>query len=148
MIYRILYSLLNGSPDIRNRVGSRIYPERVPAGVAGECIVISHISSEVESHLLNESDCAIPTMQIDFYSNSTSKAHSGYQLIRNLLSGYSGDVAHLSDDGGEETTHISSCNLISPGMLEEEPADGSDQWIYSYSADFQIFHSQSVPTHA
>lgn len=148
MIYRILYSLLHGSADIRNRVGARIYPERVPAGVEGECIVVSHVSSEVENHLQNESDCAIPTIQLDFYSNTVTTAESGYQLIRNLLSGFRGDVVHLGSDGEEETTHISGCNLIGPGMLEEEPADGSDQWIFSYSADFQIFHSQSVPTHA
>lgn len=146
MIYRIIYSMLHGSDDIRNRVGARIFPERVPAGVSGECIVISHISSEVENHLQNESDCAIPTIQVDFYSNTVTGAESGYQLIRNLLSGFLGSVNYLGGDGDEETTRV-ACNLVSPGMLEEEPADGSDQWIYSYSADFQVFHSQTVPTH-
>jgi hypothetical protein len=154
MIYRIIGKLLHDSPAIRDRVASRIHFENAPAQdprnptqTMGECIIIRHVSSAVNDHLQNESDCAQPTVQIDFYAESVSKAHSGYQAIRNLLSGYRGEATYLDDDGTEATTEIHGCNLIRPGALIEEPRDSSDKWRYRYSADFEVFHSQDVPTH-
>lgn len=147
MIYRILYSLLHDSAAIRDRVAFRIYPENAPAKTQGECIVIRQISGSINNHLLNESDCAQMTMQVDFYAESATKAHSGYQLVRNRLSGHSGAATYLDDAGEESTSAVSACNLIRPGTLVNEPRDGSDRWSYRVSADFEIFHSQSVPTH-
>lgn len=154
MIYRIIGKLLHDSPAIRDRVASRIHFENAPAQdplnptrTMGECIIIRYLSATVNNHLLNESDCAQPMVQIDFYAESVSKAHSGYQAIRNLLSGFNGEATLLDDVGTEATTRISACNLIRPGMLLEEPQDSSDKWRYRYSADFEVFHSQSVPSH-
>lgn len=148
MIYRILGKLMHDSAEIRDRVGSRIYFENAPAGVTGECIILRHLSGTVNQHLGNEADVAQPLMQIDFYADSVAKAHSGYQLVRNLLSGYRGTATYLDDDGDEATSEIQGCNLLRPGMLVNDPRDGSDEWSYRYSADFEVFHSQSVPTHA
>lgn len=147
MIHRILGKLLHDSAAVRDRVGERIYFEHAPAKTQGECIIIRHVSASANDHLSNESACAQPMVQIDFYADSSVRAHSGYEAVRNLLSGYSGEATFLGDDGDEETTRIYGCNLIRPGALVSEPRDASDRWRYRYSADFEVFHTQSVPTH-
>jgi hypothetical protein len=53
----------------------------------------------------------------------------------------------LNDVGGETTVAVSSINLLRPGMFLDAPTDGSDAWTKRFSGDFEVFHSQDVPTH-
>lgn len=155
MIYRLLGKLLYDQPDVRNRVGTRIWLENQPAfnslaaDQKGACIIIRNFSGSTETHLTNECDMAMPMVQVDFYDASATKAHSGFELVRRLLSGYGPEtVAVLNDEGEEEDVFVSSIILRRPGMYTEEPRNGSDVWVHRYTGDFEVFHSQSVPTHA
>lgn len=143
-----MYKLLHDSAEVRNRVGTRIFPEHAPANTQGACIVLRHISGTTIDAVENETGLADNTMQVDFYDETITKCESGYQRIRNRLSAYRGDVDILGDGGTEETIVVTGINLLRPGALVESPRDGSDKWSCRYSADFQIFHSQDVPTHA
>ena len=147
MIYRIIGRLLHESEAVRNLVADRIFFEVSPAKVTGEFIVLSLTTTTVHNHLQNESDCAEPMVQVDFYAADASRAYSGFQAIHNRLSGFSGSVEYLADDGDYDTTRVSSCNLISHRSLTLRPEDASDKWRFRYSGDFQVFHSQAVPTH-
>ena len=155
MIYRLLGKLMYDQPDIRNRVGSRIWFENQPefnklaADQRGPCIIIRNFSGSAETHLQNECDMAMPMVQIDAYDQSATKAHSLHELIRSLLSGYGpATVSVLNDEGEEEDVRVSSIILRRPGMYTEEPRNGSDVWVHRYTSDYEVFHSQSVPTHA
>jgi hypothetical protein len=155
VIYRLLGKLMYDSPDIKNRVANRIYFENapelksIPVDQRGPCIIIRNFSGSAETHLQNECDMAMPMVQVDAYDVSTSKAHSLYQLVRTRLSGYGPEtVAVLNDEGEEEDVFVSSIVLRRSGMFVEEPRDASDKWTYRYTADFEVFHSQPVPTHA
>jgi hypothetical protein len=147
VIYRLLYKLLHDQADIRDRVGTRIYAENVPAGVQGECIVIRLISGEAQNHLANEADLAQRDVQIDFYAARAAAAESGFELVRLLLSGFSGEVDVLNDQGSVTAVEVSSINLLRPGMFLDAPTDGTDVWTKRFSGDFEVFHSQDVPTH-
>jgi len=154
MIYRLLYKLLHDSDDIRNRVGSRIFAENAPAPrldaykrpIPEEYIVLRNFSGSADYHLEAETDCANPTVQIDCHATPATAAESLYQLVRNRLSGFSGVVDVLGEGGTEEEMTVHECRIIRPGMTVESPRDASDQWSYNHSADFEIYHSQSVPT--
>lgn len=155
MIYRLLGKLMHDQPDIRNRVGTRIWFENQPefnklaADQRGPCIIIRNFSGSAETHLQNECDMAMPMVQIDAYDQTATKAHSLHELIRNLLSGYGpATVSVLNDEGEEEDVRVSSIILRRPGMYTEEPRNGSDVWVHRYTSDYEVFHSQSVPTHA
>jgi hypothetical protein len=146
---------MHDQADIRSRVGTRIWFENQPAfntlaaEQKGACIIIRNFSGSAETHLQNESSMAMPMVQIDAYDSSVSKAHSLYQLIRNLLSGYGPEtVSVLNDDGEEESVRVDAIILRRPGMYTEEPRNGGDVWTHRYTGDFEIFHSQSAPTHA
>lgn len=142
-----MYKLLHDSEEIRNRVATRIYAEHAPANSQGACIVLRHISGTAIDAVENETGLADNTMQVDFYDETITKCESGYQRIRNRLSGYRGEVDVLAENGEEETITVTGVNLLRPGGLVESPQDASDKWSTRYSADFQIFHTQDVPTH-
>lgn len=146
MIYRLIYKLLFDCLEFRSRVGTRIFAEHAPANTAGECCVIRIISGAAEYGLDSECDCARPMVQLDFYSENATKAESLYQIARNRLSGFYGSVDVLNASGVEEPVDVSECLLIRPGALVDEPRDASDRWTHRWSADFDIVHSQSVPT--
>ena len=146
MIYRLLYRLLYDSPDVRDRVGTRIYPERAPASVVRPFIVLRFAGSTVNAHLSNETGLAERLMQIDYFDDTASGAESGMERVRLLLSGYSGDVDVLDDLGDEQTLSV-VVNLDDVGLIPYAPQDGSDKWIYRASTEAQVFHSQDVPTH-
>lgn len=155
MIYRLLGKLMYDSPDIRDRVSNRIYfeyaPElkSIPEANRGPCIIIRNFSGQAETHLQNECNCAQPMVQIDCYDTTATKARSLYELVRLRLSGYGATTVEdvLDDDGDEVDIHVSAIILRRPGMYVEEPRDGSDKWSHRYTADFEVFHSQTVPTH-
>lgn len=149
MIYRLLYKLLHDAPDVRNIVGTRIYPEHAPAKTQGACIIIRNLSGAAETHLQNECNMAQPMVQLDCYDRTATKARSLYEVVRLRLSGYGATTVEdvLDDDGAEQDIVLSSIILRRPGMYVEEPRDASDNWTHRYTADFEIFHSQTVPTH-
>lgn len=147
MIYRLLYKLLHDSAGVRNRVGTRIYARNAPAGVSGEHIILNIISGTVHDHLTNEADIAERMIQIDFHADRATDAETGSELVRNLLSGYRGEVSMLSDEG-VLSAYDFQANLVRPGDLVNGPQDASDRWSYQHSADYQVFYEQSVPTHA
>ena len=150
MICKALYKLLHDSAGVRDRVGTRIYADYAPQGSTGECIVLRELSEGPEYHLQNEADCLSTTVQLDYYSNAPMKARSGFRLVRSLLSGRGGpgdDVAHEDEHGASVTTHLSSIVIRRAGALPEDPRDGSTEWRHRYSGDFEIFHSQTAPTH-
>lgn len=152
MIHSIIGKFLHDSDAIRNRVsgpdGARIWPEHAPQVTkkkTGEHIVISDLGGDTLNTLENESEAANSVVQVACYSDSTTKAWSLWQLVRNRLSGYYGDVTYLED--GEEATTWISATVIRKAMDVTDPDDSSDTWKYGYSADFNVFYHQTVPDH-
>jgi len=148
--------MLYESAAVRNRVSSRIYFEHapelksIPVDQRGDCIIIRKLSSNPETHLQNECDMAQPTMQIDAYSTSPTKAESLHELIRNRLSGFGPAMVEdvLDSEGNEVDVWVSSIVLRRDNGYIEDPRDASDKWTHRFTADYEVFHSQSVPTHA
>jgi hypothetical protein len=148
MIYRLLYKMLHDAPDVRNLVGVRIYGGHAPDETQGPCIVLRKLSSTINSHLRNEASIAQPTVQIDYYDSSMSKAEAGGEIIRLLLSGYQRAVfSVIGPTGALIDVTVDSVQLRRAGEVIDEPRDASDRWSYRHSADYEVFHSQAVPTH-
>lgn len=146
MNYHIVYQLIQDSQDLRDRVAHRVYPERAPKGTAVDYVVIRHVSGNVEYSLQNEIDCANPTFQLDYYAKTATLATSGFRLLRNRLSAYRGTVT-VNVDGTPTDIAVDSILCRRPGIVIEEPIDGSDQWTIRSSSVWEMFYQQSVPTH-
>jgi hypothetical protein len=135
-----LRTYLLDDEDVRHVVAERCYAGRVPEGVKGAVIVLQLITRQHHYHLGNEADVVEPTVQIDCYEATSALAEELAEHVRNRLSGCRGATA------GDMT--LQTAIIISDSSSTEEPRDKSDRWIYRVSVDYQIFHSQSVPTHA
>lgn len=153
MIYRLIAKLLYESAAIRDRVHTRIHFERAPQhrpgepiGTIEERIVIGGLGGSADYHLLAECDSANPVIEVACTSDSSTKANSLYELVRNRLSGYRGTVEVLDDLGIMQEIDVHEITIVRLGMLVEQPADASDQAPYRCSGDFSVFHEQSVPT--
>lgn len=155
MIYRLLGKMMYDSPDIKNRVSSRIYfeyaPElkKIPLDQRGPCIVIRKVSGTAETHLQNECDKYAARMQIDCYDSTPTNAESLNELVRLKLSGFGPATVEgvLGSDGNEHDIRVDSIIRGTDGMYTDEPRDGSDKWTHRYLTEYEVFHSQSVPTH-
>lgn len=149
MIERLLYAFLRDSEAVRDRVGGRIYAGHAPANTQGPVIILRVVSRirDDKYSLDNEIGVTESIVQVDCYDERPALAYELFELVRNRLSGYSGEVTHTAANGSETTTFILSATIMREGEIYESPQDASDQWINRYSADFRIFHTQTVPTH-
>lgn len=146
MIYRLIYALLQDSPDITDRVGTRVYARKAPANVSGEYIILSIVGSTVHNHLQNEASTGERMVQVSFFGDSATAAESGFELVRMRMSGFSGEVEAL-DPQGDLRDYTVQANLVTPNDQVSEPRDASDRWAHQYSGDFQVFYEQDAPTH-
>ena len=123
--------------DIRNRINGRVYAGRVPDSGKMPCVVVGIISTERKYHLGGEAGANEAIVQVDVYGDSISEVDQIAELIRNRTSGYCGNA-------GEE--FISEAMIIRESDTAQQPKDGSSNWIYRHSRDFQVFYKVPVPT--
>lgn len=147
MIERAIRAWLLADDAIRNVLGSRVYAGFAPAEVSGPYLIISRIAYQREYHLRNECDVAIATLQFDAYEATQAKAWDLWELIRNRLSGYFGEMSYLDADGTESVYAIHSATILRDDMQFTAPQDASDRWTIAYSSDWRISHTQSEPNH-
>lgn len=138
MIERDLRTHFLGSTSIADVVESRIYGSRAPQGVRGPLIVLRSVSSDRSYHLQNEAGVKESVVQVDCYDATARKAEELSELVRNRLSGYRGAAGDVT---------IQAATILSEHAYRESPKDRSDQWVFRYSVDYSITHTQSVPTH-
>jgi hypothetical protein len=129
---------LRDSAAIRDRVASRVYPNKAPAGTRGETIILTEVTATRQYSLTNEIDQRSVLLQVDCYSDQAYKSESLFDLVRNRLSGHRGTA-------GSATIH--GTRIIGEGASVEQPADSSDQWIHRYRGDFEFFHGVTAPDH-
>ena len=132
---------LLASAAIVDVVSDRVYPDRVPQGVAYPAIVISDLSNDPEYILTGEAGVHTSIVSIDGWTDGRggrASINDLSELIRNRLSGYSGTL------GTGVTAH--SCRMIRNNTLAADPLQGSDQHRRRASLDFEIIHSAAVPT--
>ncbi|MCA9232502.1 MAG: DUF3168 domain-containing protein [Planctomycetales bacterium] len=137
MIEKDLKTYLQASAAISDVVGTRIYSSRVAQGIKGALIVLRNITSQREYTLTGEVGVKLSTVQIDAYDQTSVKAQALAEKIRNRLSGYAGAAGDIT---------IQAATIIAERALRDTPVDASDQWTFRYSMDFDIWHTQSVPT--
>jgi hypothetical protein len=145
MIEKYIRDYLRSVAAIRNRVDQGanypgIYAGTVPMGHKGESIRLEDISAQRFYHLAGEAGVVQSVVQVTCYGENARRAFTLSELVRNRLSGYRGYA------GDSNETAIQSALIINESADQESPADASDRWIYSYTCDYQITHTTSIPT--
>lgn len=150
MIHRIIGKYLRDSDAIRDAVaecnGTGFFFERAPQNTTGRHIIISEVTGSVFNALTNEIGTTASVVQVNAYGRTPAEARQLGQLCRNRLSGFAGNVDYLTDSGTEATAYI-SVTQQRKGIDITDPEDASDKWKYAHSADYLVFHPQTVPDH-
>lgn len=136
-IEKALRALWLDVPQIRDKIGTRIYPGRVPVGGKDPCVVLNTVATNREYVLGGEAAIGDTVIQADVYGKSSREVDEISELLRNKASGYRGIA------GDEE---FRDCRIIREGTTLDEPDDASDGWSYRNSRDWQIFFAQTTPT--
>jgi hypothetical protein len=139
MIEREIKKYLHGSSNIRDVVGNRIYQGRAIQNVQGALLILRNITSERHYSLSEEVATKASILQIDAYDETAVKAYDLGELVRNRLSGYTGAAGDIT---------IYGSTIISERSNVEEPGNRGDRWVFVYSFDFELTHSQTSPTFA
>lgn len=148
MIERAIRSFLLDAEDVRTVVGSRVYAGFAPAGVKGPYMILNRIAYARNYYLQNEIPVAVVTLQMDVYESTQAKAWDLWEVIRNRMSGYYGEMSYVDTNGGESTYYVHEATIERDNFLFAAPTDASDKWTTAYSADWRISHTQLMPTHS
>jgi hypothetical protein len=146
MIERYTRDFLRDVTAIRDRVDEGtdllgVYCGTVPHGHRGECILLTDITAEHYYHLGGEVSPRSSVVQITCYSDKAGRAYSLAELVRNRLSGYGGLM------GDSDETRVLTATIVgSAGAEIETPEDASDKFIYSYTRDYELIYTTTVPT--
>ena len=126
--------------DVTALIGSRMYPQRLPQGLAMPAIRYTHIATTSEIHLNGVMGEARTTMQLDCYSESYEEMVDLAEKVR---------VALVADNNGRRTmgsTNVRQTRLVNKG---DEPAfqvpDGGDRWRFNRSLDFELDYDEAAP---
>lgn len=131
IIEEALYSYLSGYAGLSARIGTRLYPLRLPENVTYDAATYQRISGpRVHSHS-GASGLAAPRFQLDCYSETYLGAKNTAAQVRIALDGYKGTM------GGAGGVSVQSC-------LVQDDRDfyDADLRVYRVSLDVVIEHAE------
>lgn len=125
---------------IQDRIGEHVYASRRPArsDSAHTAVTIRQISADLEVPLIGETDTLTSILQVDVWTRSGDadwRARITGKLIR---------IACNNFVGWWGTERITGCLVRRQGELPSAPGDGTDDWSFRYSMDFEVKHIEAA----
>ena len=130
-----LFSLLSSDPAIAARVSDRIYPVVLPQGMTLDSVVYNRIVENESYHYTGSSGLVTARMQIDAWSKTPDGANELGDLIKERLSGFSGQVSY-SVNSPAEYVRIQGVFLLSG----DEDYD-SESALYRRRRDYSFVYA-------
>lgn len=130
-----LYNHLANNASIVAKVGTRIYPVKLPQGVELPAITYQRISGVREHNIAGPSGRARPRIQIDCWAESYSEAKSVADTVRLVLDGHKGNFGH----GDNTMEDVGGIRFLGDNDIWEEGAE-----INRVSMDFSIPHFEEI----
>lgn len=97
------------------------------------CVTITVVRSRAFISLNGPLESRVAHIQIDTWGKQIGEVIEISHEISDLLQMW---TDHLSD------ARIDKCRILNESDRSESPSDGSDQWIYRLSQDFEVQYSQ------
>jgi len=116
---------------------ARVYPVSAPQNATLPYIVYQIVGSETLYHADNEAGLQATRMQIDCYAETYDAAYDLADKVRLALSGYTGLIS---------TILIRGIFLESQQDLSEPTVERGEKPLMRISADYEVWHDQTVPT--
>lgn len=139
-IEQALFAHLTENTAIAALVGARVYPLRRPQrGGSLPCIVYTRVGSEHVHHLLGVSGLCRADFDLDCQAGTYAEAKSLSEAVRQAMDGLRNRTV--------EGVNIRSAMLSSDADVDYGPQDADDGGPRSVSAEYTIWHVESVPVH-
>lgn len=136
---KALYTYLTAQVGITNLVSTRLYPSVAPESAAKPYAVFSEVTSDHKHHLTASAGLVIRRIQIDLYGTTALGLDALKEAFRAELDGFRGVMGTDSLD----VRHVMLSNEID-GF--NNPIDGDQTGIHTTILEYEICHSESVPT--
>lgn len=128
-----LRAFLLADASIAAVVGTRIYPIKIPQGVAAASLVYTKVSARPDHHMSGASGLARPRLQLDAWAPTADAALWLADLVRERLDGYSGTMG----SGGAAVT-------VQGVFFADEREDFDDAAnLFRMSRDYFINYEES-----
>lgn len=126
---------------IRERLSSVIetFANVAPADHRGACAIYRVISSENTSGLNSDGTLWRYSVQVDVYGVSPADRAARGRVIRNLLSGFAGDVT-IAATSPVEVVKVKACRMLD---LNEEFEEQTDPKLYRLVTQYSIWIDES-----
>lgn len=138
MIVKAFQTYLESISGITAKVSTRIYPHHLPK-TPKTYPVITHqlVDNDHLHHIGSASGSSTARIQVDCWGQTMADVETLAEAVRAALQGYSGAMGAIT---------VSFVQLAGERDLHEPPKEGSNQWLYRRSMDFQVKYKESVPT--
>ena len=133
-----LRTYLVGKSSVTDLVGTRIYPAVLPQSATLPACVYSVISSVPNDCIAGSSGSVTASVQVDVYSDSHITSNNIAEQIRLVTQGYFGSM-------GDE--FVGGVRLENKYEMYERPVDGSDLGRHRCLLNFEITHTNTIPTY-
>lgn len=134
-----LGAYLAGRSAITAIVGSKIYADKAPQGIAAPYIRYEQVGGEKYYHSLGASTLAEADIRITVKAKSYVKAKELFEVLRNYLDGFAGSWSTVS---------IDSAFLGTPRNISEPDRAGGDASDCAVVANLVVRYTQPAPTNA
>lgn len=129
-----LHNYLGSNAAIAAIVSTRIYPVALKEGERGDSIVYTRVTENESYHFIGRTGLCGARFQIDSWSLSTSKANQIADLVKELISGFSGAWSY----GGNSPSELVTVQgvFMQTGFEDRD----AESLMYRMSRDYMIWY--------
>lgn len=143
-IQAAFYHHLSNDTTVAGLVSARIYVDVAPSSVAGlNHITFQLISGTHEHHMTAAAGLTRKRVQVDVWATNSVSRDGISEAVREALDGYRGDMGATGS-----TVDVRMCHLVNETDGYESPVMGTEFGLFRRTMDWEIWHSESVPTFA
>lgn len=138
----LLVQRLLAARQVTTLVGDRIRPDVLPIGDTLPAIRYETITRASEYHLGGASGTATSRVQFDAYGRTRREANALANAVNDVLSGLGGVT--LGDD--DDQVRVFDLTRDNDYTRVDPPTAGSDAYRYRRVQDYEITHTEPVPS--
>ncbi len=130
-----LYDKISGTTAITDLVGTRIYPELAPAGVARPYLTYQVISTTRSRHFTGVTGSQVDFVRVDVnvWADTSLSRRNVVEAVRDALDGFRGAM-------GTEALDVRRVEVGGPSMSSINPEAADETPLYRAILDVEIYH--------
>ena len=133
-----IFARLTGDTTISGLLAKRVYPHVAPKAATRPYITYFVVGADHQHHLTAAAGLVAHRVQIDMWADTAAEAETLSEAVREALQGLYGTLVTGFTSRG--------ISLASEFDNYEPPSDADETGIYRITHDYEIWHTETVPT--